>query len=114
MHLLGDFPAPMVAGAISDAFDDGCSKFNDNETLCAAATATNCRWMAAANKHETSFCANTLQLKQALRLTWIVQVLCIPAWGLVAYRRWRKVQQERASEHVSPPPSVVSMHTSVN
>ena len=33
MHSIGDVPSPIIAGAISDAFDDGCSAINNPDAV---------------------------------------------------------------------------------
>jgi MFS family permease len=102
MHLAGDVPSPIVTGALSDAFDDGCSAWKV-EDACMLRNATNCRWMAAGSNTSADqpYCYSRRQLRDALRLMWLVMALCVLVWGSLAVRRFRQSRHEVGEEAAS-------------
>lgn len=102
MHSIGDVPSPVIAGAVSDAFDDGCSAFDSNKTLCDRSRFDNgppCVWVPGEGKDAESFCTNEYQLRNALLIIYAMIALAIPAFGIVAVRnRKRFGTADEASE----------------
>ena len=100
MHMLGDFPSPLIAGEISDKFSGGC----DSLTLAGNTTCmghNDCRWIPKKGVEDAS-CVNIYQLRNALLCVWAFIFLAIPAWGSVGIRMYRKVKgkEEEFQAHI--------------
>mmetsp|Transcript_25869 Transcript_25869/g.79866 ORF Transcript_25869/g.79866 Transcript_25869/m.79866 type:complete len:578 (-) Transcript_25869:255-1988(-) len=95
MHAVGDVPSPVIAGAISDAFNDGCSQWDHaNKTVCEAGRTTGgpmCVYVKGDEKsHTDPYCTNEYQLRNALAIVFAVIALAIPAFGVPAWRNRKK------------------------
>jgi len=95
-HAFGDVPSPILAGLLSDHFGEKCTMdgLKTNETLCTAAPADhNCRWVPA-HGNDAGYCQNLYQMRDALVIIGCFVLPAIPAWGMVAYRAWKRQKQE--------------------
>lgn len=92
IHAMGDFPSPVVAGAISDKFGNGCPDLKSN-TTCLIDPAANCVWIPG-HKLDNAYCANKYQLRNALSIVFALLFLAIPAWAAVYVRIKRRMAVE--------------------
>jgi MFS family permease len=91
MHALGDVPSPPIAGAIADAFNEGCSTHNHNEIACRNSTnAKDCVWQTNSSKYTDAYCTNEYQLRNSLMIIYVFISLAIPAYAVVAVRNRRR------------------------
>ncbi|KPI85952.1 putative transporter putative major facilitator superfamily protein (MFS) [Leptomonas seymouri] len=109
IHLLGDFPSPMLAGLVSDYLGRHCRGLPQERCAWEAAR-FQCVWVtdAAAGR-----CTNKLQLRNALLLVFTYLLIAPPCWGAVWWRLRRKdANAGRAEdvvvEGVAPPPPLLS------
>jgi MFS family permease len=94
MHMLGDFPSPIVAGKLSDGFSDGCDQLSPpHGTNVTCELHPNCRYIPAEGIENPS-CVNIYQLRNALLIVWAFIGLAIPAWGIVGLRARSKLKEE--------------------
>lgn len=98
MHALGDFPSPMLAGAISDAYSEGCSNRLINTTCIGNYTDHGCRWFPAPDAHSDAACVNEHQWPKALAWIYAFCGLSIPLWGFVAWKAKREWRREQTAE----------------
>ena len=84
IHLLGNFPAPVVTGAISDKFGNGCPDLKTN-TTCLANPGQECVWIPA-HKLDNAYCANMYQLRNALSIVFALLVFAILPWAVLSHR----------------------------
>ena len=96
LHAVGDFPSPIVAGAMSDSFSEGCDNI-EIEYNCTKNPEQHCVWMP---KHDldNAFCANRYQLRNALGIVYLVLILAIPCWGYVAWSVRRAISSDKRHE----------------
>jgi MFS family permease len=105
IHLLGDFPSPVIAGALSDAMRNGCSLSPLNiSTVSTTVTEAQCLSSGSDCKffpgHDASrpgvgdVCVNLYQLRNALAILWSMLILAIPAWSFVAFLTKQRIATE--------------------
>jgi MFS family permease len=110
IHLFGDFPSAIVAGALADYFSFGCA---DNQTVetctgkyqpgnttnVTVAPANNnthdgCEWITG-EVGEKSYCVNELQMRNSLLIVVSCLGLCALLWGLAWYFTIRMQRAQR-------------------
>ena len=95
IHLLGDFPSPVIAGALADRFNRQCRALGQNESECVA---NGCHWIRASHASEESVCMNRLQTRNALIIIMCFLLLCAAAWGVAWRLTVLKIRQAKARE----------------
>ena len=93
IHMLGDFPSPIIAGVISDKFSGGCDQLSTSSNATCSLH-TDCRWIPA-KKGENPSCVNIYQLRNAMLCVWCVMILAVPAWATVGIRASRQLKKEQ-------------------
>ena len=96
IHVLGDFPSPIIAGAISDSYSEGCDNFELEGNCTANHNSNHCVWIPK-HKLDNAFCANQNQLRYALGIVFAVLVVAIPVWAAACVIAWRRMKSQPAN-----------------
>jgi MFS family permease len=98
IHLLGDVPSPVIAGALADSQDKGCIDQHSSAACSALAAARDCRWIPA-HRHTAAFCTNEYQMVKALCFVYLIVALGVPCYLAVAWRKHREMALQRRHAH---------------
>eukprot|EP01061_Rhynchopus_euleeides_P034715 TRINITY_DN585_c0_g3_i1.p1 TRINITY_DN585_c0_g3~~TRINITY_DN585_c0_g3_i1.p1 ORF type:complete len:613 (+),score=178.78 TRINITY_DN585_c0_g3_i1:183-1841(+) len=104
IHAVGDFPSPVLVGAVSDHFSNGCNGYSgkDNATqfACIADVEHSCMWV-------DDVCRNKVQLRNAMVFLFALLILAPVFWG-VALLLLRAEMRSAYTEVEDDRPVVVS------
>eukprot|EP01060_Flectonema_neradi_P003052 TRINITY_DN1190_c0_g2_i1.p1 TRINITY_DN1190_c0_g2~~TRINITY_DN1190_c0_g2_i1.p1 ORF type:complete len:542 (+),score=74.16 TRINITY_DN1190_c0_g2_i1:68-1693(+) len=81
IHAAGDFPSPILIGAVSDLFSEGCPDHKDKLT-CLADVDSHCKWCVSDDKNTKSICRNETQLRNALLICYAILFVAPMLWGV--------------------------------
>jgi MFS transporter, Spinster family, sphingosine-1-phosphate transporter len=115
IHLLGDFPSPMLTGVMSDYLGRHCHGLA-HHCCDFDADLWQCVWVSDA---AAGHCTNRLQLRNALLLVFLYLLIAPPCWAAVSWRLGRVAAATAAAEGDAPaagataPSSVLSIGASV-
>eukprot|EP01062_Namystynia_karyoxenos_P008823 TRINITY_DN13114_c0_g1_i2.p1 TRINITY_DN13114_c0_g1~~TRINITY_DN13114_c0_g1_i2.p1 ORF type:complete len:550 (+),score=49.75 TRINITY_DN13114_c0_g1_i2:82-1731(+) len=102
IHAIGDFPSPLIIGALSDGFSHGCNKHGadhgGSEAVCIAA---GCKWVTGEGKDAKDICVYETQLRNALIFLFGFLALAAIAWGAATVYARRQLSRHERHQRVA-------------